>query len=52
MVATTAAAPAMSHFIVIIPATGLMLSPPESNVIPLPTSPTEGRLRAAAVAGV
>ena len=35
---TTAAAPAMSDFISFIPAAGLMLSPPESKVMPLPTS--------------
>ena len=40
MVATTAAAPAMSHFISIIDSAGLIDSPPESNVMPLPTSAT------------
>ena len=35
---TTAAAPAMSSFIVGMLAAGLMVSPPESNVMPLPTS--------------
>ena len=34
---TTAAAPAMSHFIVPMLFAGLMLSPPESKVMPLPT---------------
>ncbi len=34
---TTAAAPAMSHFIVPMLLAGLMLSPPESKVMPLPT---------------
>ena len=36
--ASTAADPAMSHFMVIIPAGCLSESPPESNVMPLPTS--------------
>ena len=36
--ATTAAAPLMSHFIVVMPSLGLIDKPPESNVIPLPTS--------------
>ena len=35
---TTAAAPAMSSFIVGMLAAGLMVSPPESKVMPLPTS--------------
>ena len=35
--ATTAAAPAMSHFIVVMLPAGLMLRPPESKVMPLPT---------------
>ncbi len=35
---STAAAPLMSHFIVIMPSAGLMERPPESNVMPLPTS--------------
>ena len=35
---TTAAAPAMSDFISFMLAPGLMVSPPESNVMPLPTS--------------
>ena len=35
--ATTAAAPLMSHFIVVMPSAGLIDSPPESNVIPSPT---------------
>ncbi len=39
--AATAAAPAMSHFIVTMPDDGLMLSPPESKVMPLPTSATD-----------
>ena len=38
MVATTAAAPAMSHFISIIDSAGLSDRPPESKVMPLPTS--------------
>ncbi len=33
----TAAAPAMSHFIVPMPCAGLIDRPPESNVMPLPT---------------
>ena len=36
--ATTAAAPAMSHFMSIIESAGLIDRPPESNVMPLPTS--------------
>ena len=40
-VAATAAAPAMSHFIVTMPVAGLMFRPPESKVMPLPTSATE-----------
>ena len=36
--ASTAAAPDMSHFIVYMPSAGLRLSPPVSNVMPLPTS--------------
>ena len=36
--AITAAAPAMSHFIVYMLSPGLMLRPPESKVMPLPTS--------------
>ena len=39
---TMAAAPDMSAFISSMPAAGLMLMPPESNVTPLPTS-TSGR---------
>ena len=35
---TTAAAPAMSDFISFMLAAGLMVRPPESNVMPLPTS--------------
>ena len=35
--AATAAAPAMSDFIVTMPVAGLMHRPPESNVMPLPT---------------
>ncbi len=31
----------MSHFIVTMPAEGLMLSPPESKVMPLPTKATD-----------
>jgi len=38
LAATTAAAPLMSHFIVVIDAPGLSDRPPESNVMPLPTS--------------
>jgi hypothetical protein len=40
MAASTAAAPDMSVFMVIIPSAVLMDSPPESNVTPLPTSAT------------
>ena len=40
-VAATAAAPAMSHFIVTMPVAGLMFRPPESKVIPLPTRATD-----------
>ena len=40
MVAPTAAAPAMSDFISHMPAAGLMLMPPVSNVMPLPTRAT------------
>ena len=36
--ASTEAAPAMSHFMVIIEAGGFSDRPPESKVIPLPTS--------------
>ncbi len=36
--AITAAAPAMSHFMVIMPSAGLRFRPPVSNVMPLPTS--------------
>ena len=36
--ASTAAAPAMSHFIVYMLSPGLRLRPPESKVMPLPTS--------------
>ena len=36
--AHTAAAPLISHFIASIPKPGLRLSPPVSNVIPLPTN--------------
>ena len=35
--ASTAAAPAMSHFMVYMPSAGLRFSPPVSKVIPLPT---------------
>ena len=35
--ANTAAAPAMSHFMVYMPSPGLRLRPPESKVMPLPT---------------
>ena len=38
MVAITAAAPAMSHFMSSIFAAGLIEMPPESKVMPLPTS--------------
>ena len=34
---TTAAAPAMSDFIVVMPPAVLMVRPPESKVMPLPT---------------
>ena len=37
MAAATAAAPAMSDFIVSMPAGGLSERPPESKVMPLPT---------------
>ena len=40
MAAITAAAPAMSLFISIIESAGLIERPPESNVMPLPTSAT------------
>ena len=40
MVAATAAAPAMSHFISHMPCACLMDTPPLSNVMPLPTSAT------------
>ena len=39
-VCSTAAAPAMSDFIASMPAAGLIEMPPESNVMPLPTSAT------------
>ena len=39
----TAAAPAMSVFIAIMPSDGLSEMPPESNVMPLPTRTTCGR---------
>lgn len=39
----TSAAPPMSFFISRMPAAGLMLRPPESNVTPLPTSTSRGR---------
>ena len=42
MVASTAAAPLMSVFMVIIPSAVLIDSPPESKVMPLPTSATVG----------
>ena len=42
MVASTAAAPLMSVFIVIIPSADLIDSPPESKVMPLPTSAMVG----------
>ena len=45
MVASTVAAPAMSVFIVIMPAAGLSDRPPESKVMPLPTRATRPRLR-------
>ena len=41
-VAITAAAPPMSHFISSIAAAGLSDRPPESKVMPLPTSATCG----------
>ena len=40
-VAATAAAPAMSDFIVSMPVAGLRLRPPESNVMPFPTRATD-----------
>ena len=40
IVATTAAAPAMSEVMSSIPAAGLMEMPPVSKVMPLPTRPT------------
>jgi hypothetical protein len=40
MVAMTAAPPAMSVFMLIMPSGGLMDRPPLSNVMPLPTSTT------------
>ncbi len=48
MVPTTAAAPAMSFFMSIIPLAGLMERPPESKVIPLPTRAMVPVRRAAA----
>jgi len=42
VVASTVAAPAMSHFIVSIPSVGLIESPPLSNVTPLPTRASTG----------
>ncbi len=36
------AAPHMSYFIFSMPSAGLMLMPPESKVMPLPTSPRTG----------
>ena len=39
-VCSTAAAPAMSDFMASMPAAGLIEMPPESNVMPLPTSAT------------
>ena len=51
IVAATAAAPAMSDFIVTMPVAGLMHRPPESNVMPLPTRARCG-VRAAARAGL
>ena len=50
-VAMTAAAPLMSSFIVIMPSPLLSDRPPESNVMPLPTSTTVGALAAPASAG-
>ncbi len=44
----TAAAPAMSHFIVSMPFAGLMQRPPESNVMPLPTKAMDALGRAGA----
>ena len=46
--AATAAAPAMSLFIVTMPEDGLMFRPPESKVMPLPTSATEALAAAGA----
>ena len=46
--ARTVAAPAMSYFIVSIDFAGLSESPPESNVMPLPTSATRFRAPAGA----
>ena len=43
-VAMTAAAPLMSVFIVTMPSAVLSDSPPESKVMPLPTSATVGML--------
>ena len=43
--ATTAAAPAMSHFIVAIPAWVLIDRPPASKVTPLPTRANDGAPR-------
>jgi hypothetical protein len=45
MAAITAAPPAMSTFIDIMPSLSLMDRPPESNVRPLPTSASTGALR-------
>ena len=46
--ATTAAAPAMSPFMSSMCVAGFSEMPPESNVIPLPTSPSRTSLRAGA----
>ena len=46
-VCSTAAAPAMSDFMASMPSAGLIEMPPESNVMPLPTSATFAFGRAA-----
>ncbi len=50
-VAITSAAPLMSVFIVIMPSKLLSVRPPESNVIPLPTSATVGTVPSSSVSG-
>ena len=45
MAPNTAAAPAMSVFMVSMAEAGLMLNPPESKVIPLPTNTANARAR-------